>query len=241
MQRLREYCLAHTSTPDAELIVRSRREIIQHCKAVEFLFKEFIILSKSLTEKMILDTHRILTENLDILKSDGTLNLRSSEYAGSYWTIPVRAGNTCFVSTSFVPKAMKRMVEDFRQELTRLEEEKAMDPFCLAARLSNEFVQIHPFADGNGRMSRFLLNAITMKYAGVCVDIGNGPGERDEYIGIMKRASAECQGAGELSGLNFSKGVERLRRMARTLGSLRSRSRSRARKEGKGAEVEKGG
>ncbi|KID96686.1 Filamentation induced by cAMP/death on curing-related protein, partial [Metarhizium majus ARSEF 297] len=40
------------------------------------------------------------------------------------------------------------------------------DPYTLAARYHHQFVMIHSFADGNGRMSRIILNALLLK-AGV--------------------------------------------------------------------------
>lgn len=38
-------------------------------------------------------------------------------------------------------------------------------------QFSQDFVQIHPFADGNGRMSQLILNEILLKYLGCMAPI----------------------------------------------------------------------
>ncbi|OBT91098.1 hypothetical protein VE02_00137 [Pseudogymnoascus sp. 03VT05] len=49
-------------------------------------------------------------------------------------------------------------------------------------RLSTAFVCIHPFEDGNGRLCRPLLNAMTIRYAVSVAEIGKDPREREEYL-----------------------------------------------------------
>jgi Fic family protein len=86
---------------------------------------------------------------------------------------------------------MKKMVKDFNKDIAEAEFKEEIDPFFLAAKYSNEFVQIHPFEDGNGRVSRLILNPILLKYAGIVVSIGKYEDARAEYIGIASRAGEE--------------------------------------------------
>jgi fido (protein-threonine AMPylation protein) len=51
-----------------------------------------------------------------------------------------------------------------------------------AARLATDFVCIHPFEDGNGRLCRMILNVMSIKYAGCTVPIGVEEEEREEYL-----------------------------------------------------------
>ncbi|EFY88205.1 hypothetical protein J3459_015387 [Metarhizium acridum] len=46
---------------------------------------------------------------------------------------------------------------------------------------------IHPFGDGNGRMSRIILNALLLKYAGHAAPFGGEGNDKDNYLAIVRR------------------------------------------------------
>lgn len=52
------------------------------------------------------------------------------------------------------------------------------------------FVNIHPFADWNGRTCRLILNAVLAKYAGIIVPLGEKDEEHDVYLEVADRESA---------------------------------------------------
>ena len=56
------------------------------------------------------------------------------------------------VSAKETPEAMAEMIELWQRGLR----EKWVDPLILAAALNLDFLCIHPFRDGNGRVSRLL-------------------------------------------------------------------------------------
>lgn len=58
------------------------------------------------------------------------------------------------------PIKMGELIEWLREE----EEKKDMHPVVLASLLHYNFVRIHPFDDGNGRLSRLLMNYILFKH-----------------------------------------------------------------------------
>lgn len=68
--------------------------------------------------------------------------------------------------------AMKSMVSGLQEDLEEVEASGHIDPFMLAANVCDRFVNIHPFKDANGRMSRLILNAVLIRYAGVVIPLG---------------------------------------------------------------------
>lgn len=62
-------------------------------------------------------------------------------------------------------------------------------PLIIAARFHLDFVLIHPFADGNGRMSRILMNLILMQcgFPPVVIKVE----DRNNYINALNRARNE--------------------------------------------------
>lgn len=65
-----------------------------------------------------------------------------------------------YASPMETPQLMGELLEWFNEELSRGE----LNPLELAARLHHRFVLIHPFDDGNGRISRLLLNYVLFHF-----------------------------------------------------------------------------
>ncbi|GLA50021.1 hypothetical protein AnigIFM63604_006035 [Aspergillus niger] len=194
-----------SKTP-ASHIIRSRREVVQHALALNFLINEMVVKDKPLSEDLILRTHRILTEYIDTAGG-----IPWMEYSGRYRNVHVHAGNTNFVAPNYVPAKMRELVADFERDVHKIESTRVLDPFTLAAKYCNDFVMIHPFADGNGRMCRLIMNAILLKYAGIVVCLGEHDESRRQYIDIQKRAGERMEGSGELAALILKKSIARYR------------------------------
>ncbi|EGX46810.1 hypothetical protein AOL_s00097g236 [Orbilia oligospora ATCC 24927] len=183
-------------------------EVIQHAKALTYFLQKFYIEEEPLTEFLILQTHRILCEGTT--HSDGT---PWQEWAGIYRTHEIAASSipptininpsrlqkkSIFIRATAVPKYMTDMVEDFKSLTGEAEigNFDVIDPFEIAAWLCTRFVNIHPFADGNGRVCRILLSGVLMRYTGLVACIGDegetdstAGGGRDEYLGIVNKAN----------------------------------------------------
>jgi Fic family protein len=124
------------------------------------------------------DPKRLLTEgdirdlNKIILKepfwkaaetSDGQPT-RKEIIPGQYKTTPnnVRLPNGdifFFASVEDTPPRMSALAAWLRQEL----ESPTLHPVAFAAKLHHDFVIIHPFDDGNGRVARLLVNYVLMR------------------------------------------------------------------------------
>ncbi len=109
------------------------------------------------------------------------------------------------------------MCENLKAELLSAESSGKIDPFLIAAKYSMEFLQIHPFRDGNGRTCRIILSTILCRYAGIIIPIGESSEERDEYIGIKKRASEEMERHGEWATFVLQRSVVRMRELKKKL------------------------
>jgi fido (protein-threonine AMPylation protein) len=197
-------------------VIRSRREVIQHAKALQYIVSEMVEKNQLLSEEIIMSTHRILCSDIDIEGRGELGGISAKVYAGRYRTIQVAAGSTNFVNPKFIPKKMAELVEEFNQDIARAEESGVLDPFSLAAKYCSDFVMIHPFADGNGRTCRLILNAILLKYAGIVVPIGEHDGDRAEYIEAQRKAD-EMEGNGELSSLVLKKAWVRYRALRKKM------------------------
>ena len=203
-----------------EHIMRTRNEVIQHARALQYMTEAVITREEPITEQLILDTHRILCHDVNHPKYKTPWR----SYAGIYRNrvkqpftgemgAEVHAGGTHFTPSKRVPDAMKNLILNLNSDIEQAERTKKLDPYTLAAKYCAEFVCIHPFLDGNGRLCRLLLNAILLKYAGIVAPIGEHDEAREEYLAIKARYSKDCEGEGEFAGMVLSRATIRLKAM----------------------------
>lgn len=215
--------LAGQNLPNTKTeIPRSRKEIIQHALAFKYIAIRMILQNEPLSEQLIKDTHKVLTEGLD--SDDGD---RSETYSGQYRTEEVVAGMSgMFTPTAQVAMAMRRVVAEFNQDIAAAEANRVLDPYALAAKYCHKFVNIHPFLDGNGRTCRLILNTILLKYAGIVVPIGEKDEDREDYMEIANKATMAEQVEedersrdpwGELASFVLRKGAEKMQTLRNTL------------------------
>ena len=189
-------------------IIRTRNEVIQHAKALQYITNAVMTEQKEITEKLIQATHAILIKGVDHPKYGTPFR----EYAGVYRNrvkqpgteimgAEVNAGGHHFTASKAVPTAMANLVASLKSDIAEAERTKSLDPFTLAAKYCGKFVCVHPFLDGNGRMCRLLLNVILLKYAGIVVPIGECEGGRKEYLDIKRRYSADGEDEGEFAAM----------------------------------------
>ncbi|KAF5019223.1 hypothetical protein F66182_8764 [Fusarium sp. NRRL 66182] len=179
-------------------VLRSRREIFQHAQAARYMIEEVCINGKDLTKNIILEAHWILTQKIDI--DDKT---PWTYYSGRYRDWAVRCGKHVFMSPVKVPSAMREMLESLESDIKMAKEKGEIDPILLASKYCHRFVNIHPFADGNGRMCRLILNTLLLKYGGGIVSFGTRGDDRQEYLQIAVSSSA-AEGSQTATGLDVN-------------------------------------
>ena len=206
--------LLRTSKPGEKAVVHSRREVVQHAAAFQYIVTAFVKQDKSMTEELIKDTHAILVKGLSAEEA-GVVS--GTDFGGTYRQKPAYAGAVEMAKPSEIPGAMKSMVSRLQEDLTEIEATGHLDPFMLAAKYCDRFVNIHPFKDANGRMCRLILNAILIKYAGIVVPLGEKNEERDEYLQIAQESSKVGGHSGQLGTLVLAKAGGALKKVLRTL------------------------
>lgn len=119
--------------------LREIYEQVNHQKAFRYV-KECIANHMVLDEKIVKDIHAMLMENILV--------------GGVYRNVDVYISGA--QHTPPPPNEMYRQMKDFYGDL--LWKGEQLNPMELAAWIHAEFVRIHPFPDGNGRISRLLMN-----------------------------------------------------------------------------------
>lgn len=149
--------------------LREINEARNHKKAIEFI-KNY---KGDLNEKLILKLHSIILQGI------------SERFAGRYRETPVRifGADVSFPSYEKVPQLIQNLIYWYKQNKNK------MHPFELAVIFSMKFVSIHPFVDGNGRMSRLLMNFILNKNNYPWINIYHK--QRAEYLKAVRKANDE--------------------------------------------------
>ncbi|MDI6722270.1 MAG: Fic family protein [Candidatus Aenigmarchaeota archaeon] len=98
-------------------------------------------------QKFLLKIHKLLTQNINC-KIVGDYRDHKVRISGSKW----------------IPPAHEKVKEEMRKVFQwYYSVRKKLHPVELGAILHNKLVRIHPFADGNGRTSRVVINWILIK------------------------------------------------------------------------------
>ena len=181
---LKKNLLRNNLPANTSAVLRSRREIVQHAKAASFIMSQLCIRDQDLSEEVILQTHQILTYEVDATTTPW------KEYSGIYRTDEVSAGLHHFPHHSLVPNKMKAMIRELESDLKEAINKGTIDPIAIATKYTHIFVNIHPFIDGNGRMCRLILNSILLKLGSFLVCIGDKEGDRSLYMDIACNGGA---------------------------------------------------
>jgi fido (protein-threonine AMPylation protein) len=131
----------------ASLRDRNEEEVRGYREALKLIHEQGAALA--LSERVVIELHRlILPDAWDTGKfkeKNGQIIEKSADGRMRIRFTPVSAGKT--------PRSMKQLFKLWARELKN----RRIHPLILAAGLNLDFLCIHPFRDGNGRVSRLLL------------------------------------------------------------------------------------
>ena len=126
-----------------------------------------------LNEGFILKIHSIILKNI------------SERFAGKYRETNVRIfGSDVKLPNYFlVPQLMKNLIYWYKKN------KKNYHPFEMAILISMKLVMIHPFVDGNGRVSRLVMNFLLNKKKYPWINIYTK--QRQRYLESVRKANDE--------------------------------------------------
>lgn len=171
--------------------LREYEEMKGHDVAYEMIKELAADNERPLTETVIKNLHSLLLVRpfwKEAITPDGQYTRREIR-VGNYKEYPnsVRLQNGeifHYASPEETPIKMGELIEWLREE----EEKKDMHPVALAALLHYNFVRIHPFDDGNGRLSRLLMNYVLFKHELPPVVIKSA--DKKDYLRALSEADA---------------------------------------------------
>jgi cell filamentation protein, protein adenylyltransferase len=149
--------------------MRDCLEALGSCDTFNFMYQ--IKNNPVISEADILQLHHLFYHRID------------DDNAGRYRDMNVVVSGTDFKfpDPGEVPVMMRTMVENIPAM------EHADHPVIAAATLHSDFVRIHPFVDGNGRVARILLNLVLLKNNYPITIIP--PIRRIEYIDASRKSN----------------------------------------------------
>lgn len=150
--------------------LREINEAQNHLEAVKFV-RDY---DGDLNEAFILRLHKIILKDI------------APRFAGVYRTgnVRIRGSDVRLPGHEKVAMLMGNLIHWYK------ENKKVLHPFELAIIFSVKFVTIHPFADGNGRVSRLLMNFILGKfgYPWINIRVKN----RARYLAAVRAGNDEA-------------------------------------------------
>ena len=170
--------------------MRDHLDIKGHNEAVLWL-EDFVRDERPLTEQFIRGMHEVLLGEAYFAPSQTAegLPVRKMITPGQYKRQPNNVLTATgelfyFASPEETPARMTDLVDWYRAE----EAAPTMPPVALAAEFHYRFVRIHPFDDGNGRMSRLLMNLILLRHGYPMTVIKAD--DRNRYLAALSEADA---------------------------------------------------
>lgn len=159
-------------------------ETQNHAEAIEVL-KEIVKNERVISESLIKELHALLLLSIDYIWIGPRENRAKKRiHPGKYKTQPnhvVTVDGTIhhYCDPVRVPEEMEKLIDFINRNPEKCH------PVELAAKVHYLLVSIHPFDDGNGRVSRLIMNLIVMKAGYPPIIIKNEKRE-DYYLALRK-------------------------------------------------------
>ncbi len=151
--------------------MREHLEAINHAEAIDFI-TNLVKNKMPFNAKTLLQLHSLILRGID------------KENAGRYRNIQVRIGGSTFLPPP--PYLIEKQIEDYF--LFYEANNNKMHPIVLAADMHEKLATIHPFNDGNGRISRLVMNLIALQNGYPIINISGEKMNRMDYYNALEQA-----------------------------------------------------
>lgn len=163
-------------------------DIKGHNQAIDFLLA-FVSNKDELTETDIRGLHKVVLVEPYEVKTETPSGLpsrkvvRLGEYKQQPNHVKTATGETHYYAAPEETQAkMQELMGWYRKSKTNIK----IHPLVLASLFHHQFVAIHPFDDGNGRMARLLMNLILMQYQFPPIVVKHA--DRQNYYLVLSQA-----------------------------------------------------
>jgi Fic family protein len=151
--------------------MREHLEVINHQEAIAFI-KNRIQNNGALGEKEIVSLHSIILR--------GIAPKEAGQYRAVAITIKDKSFNPC--KPAAIPQEVEALFSWYEANKNRIH------PIILAATLKERFLTIHPFINGNGKISRLIMNSILLQNGYLVASIKADNDNRNLYYQSLKGA-----------------------------------------------------
>lgn len=148
--------------------IRDYFETIGHSEAYDFIYS--LSKNRDYSEEIIKKLHELFYRHIDLEKA-GKYRDKKVFISGSEYSVPG-------------PERIQELIEEHVKKMNEVRPN--LHPIEFAAIVHKDFVFIHPFIDGNGRVARLLMNLVLLQ-EGYSIAI-IPPVLRAEYIGLLEKA-----------------------------------------------------
>ena len=175
------YNLLDLDIPAKNKPFAEQQMVVDHQKALVFTLNK--VKEKGLiTETLIKEIGALVVKNTGSVYNTALGTFDSTK--GDYRLLNVFAGTRRFPDSRKVPALMKTLVNEINAQINNAQ---TFSQKCeLAFELHYRFVSIHPFADGNGRTTRLLMNYVLAMFDLPIFYVFKG--SRIPYIQALERA-----------------------------------------------------
>lgn len=138
-------------------------EARSHAEAIDGLF-DVVSKKRKMSESLIKELHAVLMKGLDYIYVQGGYGkmVKKAIYPGKYKTLP---NHVLTLSGKIHHYTEPIHVNDEMEDLLKwYHKSHTLHPVVKAGIFHFEFVKIHPFNDGNGRIARILMNLVLMQH-----------------------------------------------------------------------------
>ena len=154
--------------------IRDYYEATGHAKAYDYIYT--LLQGEELGEAQLKTIHRLFYSQIDEVQA-GQYRQEKVIISGSKYPVAP-------------PEQIEQLMNKFFQWLKA--QEKRLHPVEFAAKAHKEFVFIHPFVDGNGRVARLLMNLCLLRQGYTMAIIP--PVLRADYIALLEKAHVDDSG-----------------------------------------------